>query len=113
MKCKKAPGLDDMTTELFKFMPTVWRKALLEILEDIFNSGQLPLCWRMTKMTALLKPGKPSWQASSYRFIGLQVTALKLLDSMCLHRVRKLVPATRWNQFGFVEGRSAAQHLTC
>ena len=58
LKNGKAPGLDDIQTELIKQFGPKARDWLLRFFNNCTETKKVPKIWREAKVVALLKPGK-------------------------------------------------------
>ena len=58
LKNGKAPGLDDIQTELIKQFGPKARDWLLRFFNNCTETKKIPKIWRQAKVVALLKPGK-------------------------------------------------------
>ena len=110
MKNGKAAGMDgifpDMITHLGP-MATLW---IAELMTNIKNSGEFPQEWKHAKIIAILKPGKPANEPSSYRPISLLCCMFKLLERIILNRITPLVDQhIPLSQAGFRPNRSTTE----
>lgn len=82
------------------------------MLTEITRSGKLPKPWRESKIIAILKPGKPSNEAKSYRPISLLCITYKLLERVILTRISPLLDCTLPpEQAGFRPGRDCCDQV--
>ena len=103
----KAPGLDDIQTELIK---QFGHKA--RFFNNCTATKRIPKLWRQAKVVALLKPGKDPSVAKSFRPISLLCHTYKLFERLILNRLAghvdaKLIP----EQAGFRPGKSCTSQL--
>ena len=112
LKKGKAPGLDDIQTELIKQLGPKARDWLLRFLNSCTASKKIPKLWRQAKVVAILKPGKDPSEAKSFRPISLLCHTYKLFERLILNRLaahvdEKLIP----EQAGFRPGKSCTSQL--
>ena len=112
LKNGKAPGLDDIQTELIKQFGPKARDWLLRFINNCTATKKIPKLWRQAKVVALLKPGKDPSVAKSFRPISLLCHTYKLFERLILNRIAehvdaKLIP----EQAGFRPGKSCTSQL--
>ena len=112
LKNGKAPGLDDIQTELIKQFGPKARDWLLRFFNNCTATKKIPKLWRQAKVVALLKPGKDPSVAKSIRPNSLLCHTYKLFERLILNRIAehvdaKLVP----EQAGFRPGKSCTSQL--
>ena len=112
LKNGKAPGLDDIQTELIKQFGPKARDWLLRFFNNCTGTKKIPKLWRQAKVVALLKPGKDPSVAKSFRPISLLCHTYKLFERLILNRIAehvdaKLIP----EQAGFRAGKSCTSQL--
>ncbi|KAI0212708.1 putative RNA-directed DNA polymerase from transposon BS [Lamellibrachia satsuma] len=110
LKKGKAPGLDDIQTKLIKQLGPKARDWLLRFFNSCTASKKIPK--RQAKVVAILKPGKDSSEAKSFRPISLLCHTYKLFERLILNRLaahvdEKLIP----EQAGFRPGKSCTSQL--
>lgn len=111
-KPNKSPGHDLITNKILKFLP---KKTIL-FLTFIFNSmlrlSYFPIIWKLSIVILILKPGKPSNIATSYRPISLLPVIGKLFEKIILIRLRPIIASHKIipdAQFGFRAHHSTIQ----
>lgn len=82
---KGAPGADGITNQALKNIDATDRPLLLEYLNVIWRSGELPSSWLHSTVVAVPKAGKSKAIITSYRPISLTSCVCKLLERM-IHR---------------------------
>jgi len=88
LKKETAPGPDHFYTELFIKSGTELRRKLLEIFNQSWESGILPMNWRRANVKFLKKPNKANYnQASSYRPISLTSVVAKIMERIITYRL--------------------------
>ena len=115
MKCtkilnnNKATGLDGMICEHLGTKAFVWLK---ELMNNILLSKKFPNLWRMSKVIAILKPGKDSSLFKSFRPISLLCHTYKLFDWMILNRLNPIIEhISIREQAGFRAGQVCTSQL--
>ena len=112
LKNGKAPGLDDIQTELIKQFGPKARDWLLRFFNNCTESKKIPKIWRQAKVVALLKPGKDPSVAKSFRPISLLCHTYKLFERLILNRIAEHVDAKLFpEQAGFRPGKSCTSQL--
>ena len=90
---RSAAGKDGITYKMIRYAPLCVREALLRIYNDIWETGVIPPEFKEGIILPILKPGKPSNEASSYRPITLTPHVAKLLESMVKFRLSNFLEA--------------------
>ena len=90
LKNNKAAGRDDILVEQLKHLGPKAHKWLLTMLNICFMENKIPTIWRLSKIIAILKPGKDSSIPKNYLPISLLCPTYKLYERMILNRI---VPA--------------------
>lgn len=106
---KSAAGIDEINNVLLRSLP----RAVIEILTDIFNDiiekRKIPFEWKITKVIAIQKPGRPVNDALGKRPISIFSKVRRLFESCFLENL------DRWaenenklsvSQYGFRKGKS-------
>lgn len=106
-KKKKAPGPDGIANEHLKSsleqMNTLWTKLFNKCLER----GDIPKCWRYSKIKILYKGKGSTEDPNSYRGIALENNGFKVFTKILCNRLTELVDnSIPDSQFGFRRGRS-------
>ncbi|KAG8199990.1 hypothetical protein JTE90_006232 [Oedothorax gibbosus] len=83
----KSPGPDRVSAQMIKSLNHENKMKLLKAYNAIWNSGQVPEQWKLSKIIPIVKPGKPSSLTSSYRPISLTSIPCKVMERMILHRL--------------------------
>ena len=86
----------------------------IEYITALFNlfvtNCQIPAIWKSSLITPIPKPGKDTFQGSSYRLISLLFPAPKVLETLILPTINKyLLPAP--DQHGFRQEHSTTSAL--
>jgi len=108
MKTGKAPGLDGLTPEFWKF-PKV-KKHLRTFCNASYN-GNRPKEWGLSSIIPIPKKGDLT-VTDNYRGISLTQIASKVYNRCLLNRIRPVIDKVlRPNQNGFRKGKSTSSHL--
>ena len=88
-KCTKrsAPGPDGVTYQALRNLDERHLPALLETLNKVWRTAELPAVWKVSHVIPIPKPGKPHAALSSYRPISLTSCVGKLLERLVLRRL--------------------------
>lgn len=107
IKNGKAAGLDAIYPEFLKHAGPNTIRWLAVFFSKILETGILPSAFKVTKIIAVLKPGKPTDKAESYRPIALLSICYKLFERIIFNRIypaiNEHIPV---EQAGFRAGRS-------
>ena len=93
LKNGKAPGLDDIQTELIKQFGPKARDWLHRFYNNCTETKKIPKIWQQANVVALLKPGKDPSVAKSFRPISLLCHTYKLFERLILNRIAEHVDA--------------------
>ena len=109
LKCRKAPGLDGISTEILKFTAQTCPNLLLDMYNCCLMSGVFSARWKEARLVLIRKPKGNVNTASSFRPLCMLDTAGKLLEKLLqpriLSEIRKAGDLTE-NQHGFRKGHS-------
>ena len=111
---RKAPGNDELVIDQFKDLGYGGKDKLLEIANEIYQTGEFPELWKQAIVVPILKKDKPAKDPSSYRPISLLPVGAKIVESLVLGKInpylnkRGLIPVI---QTGFRKGQSTAINL--
>ena len=61
-----ACGPDDIHYQLLKHLPDSALQSLLDLLNDIWETGDLPSIWKLATVIPIPKPGKDHFDPSNY-----------------------------------------------
>ena len=109
-----AVGPDDIHYQMLKHLPATAKETLLDILNDIWSSGNFPPSWCISTVVPILKPGKEETDPGSYRPISLTSCLCKIMERIINDRLiwylekSKLITPV---QCGFRKHRSTTDHL--
>lgn len=111
---KKAPGIDGISNQCLKQMPTKGHDVLCRIFTACLKLSYFPLVWKQSKTIAIPKPGKDPSSPDSYRPISLLNTMSKLLEKIIKNKIinhldiKNILPP---QQFGFRAEHNTIQPL--
>lgn len=114
LKCKKAPGIDQISNFVLKKLNLRSLDFLANIINSTFLHGHFPLSWKAAKVVAIHKPGKASNLATSYRPISLLSGISKLAERIMLTRFQNFMSTSRVimpEQFGFRKHHSTTGQI--
>ncbi|VVC42657.1 Reverse transcriptase domain, partial [Cinara cedri] len=112
MKLRKAAGLDNIFVEQIRNFGPKAKQWLLTLYNEIRNRKIIPKIWRITKIIALLKPGKDKDDPKNYCPISLLCHTYKLFERMLLNRLVPFVESTLIKeQAGFRPGKSCTGQI--
>ena len=77
-----ATGPDDMHYQMLKHLPPKSLQALLDIFNDIWETGKFPESWELSTIIPVPKPGKDHTEPTNYRPIALTTCLCKTLERM-------------------------------
>ena len=111
-KPNKAPGPDEVPTELFTILDQDSRELLLHLYNEIWDTATIPEDWGWAKIVSIFKGKGADTDAANYRPISLLNTSYKILAIMIQKRLANQFDGKlRSTQFGFRSHRSTSQPL--
>ena len=111
MKLGKAPGHDEITTEMIKYANMERKEELLNIFNQALKERKVPLDWQIGIIAPIYKKGD-SKECSNYRGITLGSTVGKLYGRILESRLRKKVEHTlEESQSGFRKKRGTVDQI--
>lgn len=112
LKTNKASGIDGVFPEFLKAVGLRTKQWLLDFFNEILRTGKLPKLFKVTKVIAVLKPGKEGTDASHYRPISLLSMTYKLLEKLILNRIQETIDTIiPTEQGGFRKNRSCCDQI--
>lgn len=106
IKLGKAPGIDDVTPEMIKYMDESGKEKLRELLNTIINEKIIPNEWNIGIVLPIHKKGDTR-NCENYRGITLTCIGGKVLARILEERIRiELDNTLEETQYGFRKGRS-------
>jgi hypothetical protein len=107
LKNGKAPGSDDITSELLKFAEEPVSAALYKLFATVWSTGRVPAEWKEGVIVPLYKGKGARSDCSNYRPISLLSVPGKVFAHILLARIQPLLnKQKRLHQSGFTAGRS-------
>jgi len=109
-----ACGPDDIHYQLLKHLPESALQVLLDLMNDIWETGDLPSIWKLANVIPIPKPGKDHSEPSNYRPIALTSCVCKTMERMINARLVWFLESNGLLsniQCGFRQGRSTLDHL--
>ncbi|GBN36961.1 RNA-directed DNA polymerase from mobile element jockey [Araneus ventricosus] len=111
-KNNKSPGIDKISNSMLKRLPLKITFGITDLINAILRRHYFPKAWETAIAFSILKPGKKTQKADSYRPISLLSTSSKLTEAIILQRLstiteEKLIPF----QFGFRKKLSTTDQL--
>ena len=109
-----ACGPDDIHYHLLKHLPQSALQILLDLMNDIWGTGDLPSIWKLANVIPIPKPCKDHSEQSNYRPIALTSSACKTMERMINARFVWFLESNELLsniQCGFRRGRSTLDHL--
>ena len=77
-----ATGPDEVHYQMLKHLPPKSLQALLDIFNDIWETGKFPESWELSTIIPVPKPGKDHTEPTNYRPIALTSCLCKTLERM-------------------------------
>ncbi|GFT56316.1 RNA-directed DNA polymerase from mobile element jockey [Trichonephila clavipes] len=87
IKIKKCPGRDGITNKMIKKLPKLNIFKITNIVNNMLTLRYFPKSWKTAVVVPILKPGKNSALAESYRPISLLPVLSKLAEKVILARL--------------------------
>ena len=109
-----SPGEDEITYPLIKNLAQSNLLELLDIFNQIFQTGSYPQCWKTGLVIPILKPNKPKEEVTSYRPITLLSCMSKLFERVLKQRLEYIMETRNLfheSQCGFRRGKSTIDIL--
>ena len=80
-KTESTPGNDNIPYQVYKHLPVASKQTMLKLINNIWNTSQIPAPLKHTILIPVAKPYKNSSDPSSYRPIALIPCFMKLNGS--------------------------------
>ena len=87
MQKKTSPGIDNISYDLVKNLPKCSYRALLNLYNKIWETGNFPKAWTHAVVTQVLKNGKNPQELKSYRPICLTPVLGKVMERLVTDRL--------------------------
>ena len=107
-------GPDEIHYQLLKHLPSTALTVLLELYNNIWNTGNVPKSWKEATVIPVPKPGKDNTDPNNYRPIALTSCVCKTLERMINRRLVWYLESNNIIsefQSGFRNHRSTNDHL--
>jgi len=82
-----AVGPDDINYQMLKQLPSEVLNTLLNILNEIWLTGNFPSSWRQSYVVPIPKPGKDTSDPTNYHPIALTSCVCKTMERMVNNRL--------------------------
>ena len=114
MKNGKSPGPDGLSSEFYKQTWNFIGTDLLDVLNYVFLSGQMPLSMTQGIVTLIYKEKGDRLELNNWRPITLLNVDYKLMTSMVTLRLERVLPSLIHKDQGCaVKGRNIEDQLIC
>jgi sorting nexin-29 len=111
LKKHKAPGMDNIRAELFKYGGNEIIKRLHTITKEIWLTEKKPTDWNLSILCPIHKKGD-LMECSNYRGVSLLNTAYKILSTILFTRISPFAENITGNyQCGFRKNRSTVNQI--
>lgn len=110
----KSPGCDGIINVLLKNLPSEAHEFIAKIFNSCLSCAYWPTSFRVAKVIAIPKPGKPLNSASSYRPISLLSSTCKLFERLIHTRLYRYGTENSMfspTQFGFRKQHSCVHQV--
>ena len=114
VRCKGAPGPDDIPPAFLKELGPLALKEFLAICNLSLRSAECPQWWRDAIIIPLLKAAKPPSNLASYRPVSLTSCIAKIIERMIAEHLYHLAESNGWFssiQAGFRRGHSCVDQI--
>lgn len=114
LKTGKAPGPNNIPTEIIKTTVDKRPEYVLDVYNNLATRGKFPDEWKRAKLLLLPKGNKPMENPSSFRPICLLDIEGKLYEQMLLERLKAELTRTGGlspRQYGFQKGRQTVDAI--
>lgn len=114
LHAKKAPGIDNISNKVIKFLPTQIIYLLVIIFNALLAGSSFPDEWKEAIVIGIHKPGKARNIPASYRPISLLNCISKIYERIILVRLKAVVEAKALiipEQFGFRAQHSSVHQV--
>jgi hypothetical protein len=108
---RKCPGIDGLPTEYYKMFWPQLSSHFLDLVQDCFTNGSLPLTMRTSVITLIYKKGART-SIKNYRPISLLCSDYKIIATVLAERMRKVCSSIiHKDQTGFVPNRYIGENI--
>ena len=110
MKCGKASGPSEVTSELLKALGEDGEICMWSLLKEIWEKEKIPDDWRKSTIVPLFKQKGDILECGNYRGIKLMEHGLKIMERVIDERLRVEVHIDKM-QFGFMKGKGTVDAM--
>ena len=113
LKANKAPGPDNLHSQVLRNCAEVLAKPLFLLFTQSISTGMLPGDWRRANITPILKKGSKV-NPENYRSVSLTSQAIKILDTSIRTKIMKFLDDSEIItkcQHGFIKKKSCFTNL--
>ena len=111
LKNNKSPGEDRISAEMCKALGELGLRALLQLVNHVWQEERAPTEWRRGIIVRIAKKGDLS-NCANWRGITLLAVIGKILSNIIYNRIKEAVfGVISEEQAGFREGRGCADHI--
>lgn len=110
----KTPGYDRISYDIIRNSPLRIKNRLLNLFNNIFETGTYPQSWKNADIVPILKPNKPQDDINSYRPISLLTCLSKVLEKIMAKRIMWFALKEKrisHNQMAFKTGQGTSDAL--
>ena len=111
---KSSPGPDTITYSMLKNLSHIALLNILDLYNNIFNTGKMPDTWKHSIITPIPKPEKDKTIPASYRPISQTNTLCKILERIITNRIQYFLETNnKFNKYqtGFRKELSTTDQL--
>lgn len=109
-KTESSPGLDGITYSMIYEFPTTVKEKLLQLINEIWMSQDIPERLKEILLVLIPKPGRDPSILESYRPIALLSVYMKVINALIKQRLNDWIDRNGIlspTSYGFVKKRSA------
>lgn len=110
-----APGNDGLPYSFYKYLGNSALYYLLDLINTIMITGNIPASWKSQIIIPILKPNKIPSDINSYRPIALSNVISKIAELLVKNRLEWYIEANNLlasTQYGFRKGRSTIDSIS-
>jgi hypothetical protein len=108
----KVPGIDGLPAELFRYFWTDLKESFMDVVQNSFNSGDLPDTMRTSIITLIYKK-KDRDDLRNYRPISLLCSDYKIIAKVLAERMKLVLPfIIQKDQTGFLKDRYIGENIS-
>jgi len=111
MKVNKAPGPDNINTELLQYARTKTKEELFKLIHDIYDTGTVPKDFYKSTLVLLLKKAGAD-QCNNFGTLSLISHASKLLTIIISKRIgNRIEEQLDYDQYGFRKNKGTREAI--